>query len=133
MAGFNDSLLHHALGLYLVAALKAHRLSQHEDRHRAADWTELDLVFTTHSGRSLGHRNTLREFYKLLQKAGLPKTGWHTLRHCTASHLLNQNVHPKLVQEILGHRGISTTVNIYSHIIPSLGRDAANKMGDVLG
>lgn len=57
----------------------------------------------------------------------------HNLRHTCASLLLSQGVHPKLVQELLGHADITTTLNTYFHVIPSLLSETASAMEDVLG
>jgi integrase len=57
---------------------------------------------------------------------------WHDLRHAAASMLLAQGEHPKVVQEILGHSSIAVTMGVYSHVIPSLKRDAADRMDALL-
>lgn len=53
------------------------------------------------------------------------------LRPTTASLLLEENVHPKIVSELLGHSTITLTLNTYSHIIDPLGRAAADTMDDI--
>ena len=52
----------------------------------------------------------------------------HDLRHTCASLLLTQGVHPRVVMETLGHSQISVTMNTYTHVMPTLLRDAADKM-----
>ena len=54
------------------------------------------------------------------------------MRHTAATLLLLQGVHPKVVQERLGHATISMTLDTYSHLIPSLGRDAADRLDTLL-
>ncbi len=78
-------------------------------------------------GSSVTHR-----FQKLLRRADLPHLRFHDLRHACASLLLAQGVHPRVVMEILGHSQISLTMNTYSHVIPALQRDAAERMGAIL-
>lgn len=56
----------------------------------------------------------------------------HDLRHGAASLLLAQNVHPRVVMELLGHFAIHVTMNTYSHVIPELQREAADKMDAML-
>jgi integrase len=68
----------------------------------------------------------------LLAKAGLPAIRLHDLRHSYASIALAQGVHPKVVQEALGHSTIAITLDLYSHVVPSLQRDAARTMGAAL-
>lgn len=73
-----------------------------------------------------------REFKSIIKKAGLPDIRFHDLRHTAATLMLQQGVHPKIVQERLGHSDISLTLNIYSHVLPSMQEDAANKMEEFL-
>ena len=57
---------------------------------------------------------------------------FHDLRHSTATMLLSMGVHPKVVQELLGHNQISMTMDIYSHVMPTLQQEAMNKLNDTL-
>ena len=56
-----------------------------------------------------------------LKRAGLPHIRFHDLRHTCATLLLSKNVHPKFVQELLGHATIAITLDTYSHVLPSMG------------
>jgi site-specific recombinase XerD len=47
--------------------------------------------------------------------------------------MLQEGVHPKVVQEMLGHSSISVTLDIYSHVAPTLHREAADRMDALLG
>ena len=87
-----------------------------------------DLVFTTNTGGILNPRNVLRTHYLVLEAAGLPKTGFHALRHTHATLLLRAGVHPKVVQERLGHSSITMTLDTYSHVIPSLQDELAEHL-----
>ena len=62
---------------------------------------------------------------KLRLAIRIPKIRIHDLRHTCATLLLAQDVHPKVVQEILGHSQISLTLDTYSHVLPHVGREAA--------
>ena len=57
---------------------------------------------------------------------------FRALRHTTASLLFLQRVHPKVVQEQLGHSRIGITLDLYSHLFPSLGKEAADRLDDLL-
>lgn len=118
----------------VVVVLRQHRLWQIEERLLAGPEYESrhNLVFTTRSGRSLGHRNLLRDFKVILRKAGLPDVPFHALRHTHATLLFAQNVHGKVVQERLGHSSIAITLDRYSHHVPGLDRDAADRLGELL-
>ncbi len=62
---------------------------------------------------------------------GLPRMRFHDLRHSAATLLLAMGVHVKVVQELLGHSNITTTLNTYSHVLPSMQQDAMSKMSDL--
>jgi integrase len=64
---------------------------------------------------------------------GLLKTRFHDLRHTCATLPLIRGVHPKIVQEMLGHSTISITLDTYSHILPNMQKEAVKAMEDVLG
>ncbi len=69
----------------------------------------------------------------MLERTGLPRsTRFHDLRHTCATLLLCEGVHPKLVQELLGHATVATTLDTYSHVLPSLGDRATRAMENVL-
>ena len=74
-----------------------------------------------------------RWFKPLLERASLPEIRFHDLRHTCATLLLGRGVHPKLVQELLGHATIAMTLDTYSHYMPSMGNQAAGAMEDALG
>jgi integrase len=63
-----------------------------------------------------------------LKQSGLPEIRFHDLRHSSATLLLSLGVHPKVVQEILGHSQISMTLDIYSHVLPSMHQDAVARL-----
>jgi len=67
-----------------------------------------------------------------LRKAGLPECRFHDLRHTSATLLLAEGVHPKVVQERLGHSQISVTLDTYSHVLPTRQAEAAGKFDDML-
>ena len=68
----------------------------------------------------------------MLVQAGLPKRRFHDLRHTCATLLLVQGVHPRVVMEIRGHSRISETMDRYSHVIPGLQEDAAERLNNLL-
>jgi integrase len=74
-----------------------------------------------------------RSFRPILKKAGRPLVRFHDPRHTAASLLLMQGVHPKIVSERMGQASIEITLNIYSHVLPTLQKEAADKIGKLLG
>jgi len=95
-------------------------------------WVDLDLVFPSERDTLADGPNVTHRFHKLLKRAELRSMRFHDLRHACASLLLVQGVHPRVVMETLGHSQISLTMNTYSHVIPALRREAADKMQAVL-
>ena len=90
------------------------------------------LVFTSGVGTFINPTNLRRRsFAPLLQRAGLPQRRFHDLRHTCATLLLARNVHPKYVQELLGHATVAITLANYSHLIPGMGSHTARAMEDV--
>jgi integrase len=91
-------------------------------------------VFPSSIGTPLSHRNVVRSFKALLQRAGPPETvRICDLLHTCATLLLHRNVHPKYVQELLGHASIALTLDTYSHVLPSMDGGIASAMEDALG
>jgi integrase len=116
-----------------IEILKQHRLRQFESRKLAGeDWQERDLVFCTALGTPLNPNKVLERFKTLLKRAELPHIRLHDLRHSTATIMLKIDVHPKVVQELLGHSRIAETMDIYSHVLPTIQGDAMNKLNDNL-
>ena len=86
-------------------------------------------VFCDTSGGPIRKSNLRRRsFEPLLKRSGLPRIRFHDLRHTAATLLLNEDVHPKVVQERLGHARIQITLDIYSHVLPSMQNEAAAKL-----
>ena len=87
------------------------------------------LVFASEVGTLINPTNLRkRSFTPLLKRAKLPQIRFHDLRHTCATLLLSRNVHPKYVQEILGHANIAITLDTYSHVIPGMGNHIAKAM-----
>ena len=69
---------------------------------------------------------------KLQKRAGLPHCRFHDLRHLCASIMVRQGVNVKVAQQILGHKDIHTTLNIYAHVMPSALKEASDTVADFL-
>jgi integrase len=91
------------------------------------------LVFTSAVGTLFNPSNLRqRSFARLLKRGGLPPIRFHDLSHTCATLLFSRGVHPKHVQELLGHATIPITLDIYSHVIPGMGDQVARAMEDAL-
>jgi len=117
-----------------VRALHKHLARQMQEITRMGDlYRNEGLVFTTEVGTLINPTNLRkRSFASLLHRARLPLVRFHDLRHTCATLLLTRNVHPKYVQELLGHSNIAITLDTYSHVIPGMGDCIARAMEDVL-
>ncbi len=121
-----------------VVALKAHRKAMLKKGHHQAD----GLIFVDTQGHPLRKSNLLRRsYFPILKRAGLPVPNkqagvqgvrFHDLRHTAATLMLQQGIHPKVVQERLGHAQISLTLDTYSHVVPSMQKEAAEKIDAVI-
>ena len=118
-----------------VSTLKAHRKKQLEEKIKLSGlYKDHGLIFATRVGTPINPENLVnRSFKPLLERASLPEIRFHDLRHTCATLLLGRGVHPKLVQELLGHATIAMTLDTYSHYMPSMGDQAAGAMEDALG
>lgn len=124
------------LSALAVAALKDHRRRQLEERLRSLGaWQEdLDLVFTNEIGGALHPSNVMNRSYRpLLERARLPRIRLHDLRHTAATIALARGVPAKIVSEMLGHSSVAVTLDIYSHVTPTMQQAAASVMDEALG
>lgn len=75
-------------------------------------------MFTTRIGTPIRRAKLhLKSWKPLLGRAGVPALRFHDLRHTCATLLLAKGVHPKIVNEMLGHLSIAITLDTYSHMI----------------
>ena len=118
-----------ALPKSVVDSLKKHKARQAEHRLKLGEgYSKLDMVFADALGEPL-HPNTLAyQFKKLQERARVPKIRIHDLRHTSATLMLANGEHPKIVQERLGHADVSMTLNRYSHVTMDMQRDAADRL-----
>jgi len=120
------------LSPFLIEVLRQHRAHQESARLQAGTpWEDHGLVFCKKRGEFIDPTYLLVVFKKMLKEIGLPSMRFHDLRHSAATLLLAMGVHVKVVQELLGHSNITITLNIYSHVLPSLQQEAMDKMSDL--
>ncbi len=88
-------------------------------------FSEQDLVFSQLGGKPWRPNTITRAWVTLAKQAGLRPIRLHDARHTHASLMLKQGIHPKIVQERLGHASIQMTLDTYSHVAPGLQEAAA--------
>jgi integrase len=123
-----------ALPMLVVDALKARRVVQLEERMRAgAAWSNPDdHAFTTPQSAPV-HPSKVRVILNgLLEAAGLARVKFHTLRHSAATMLLVDGTPLFDVSRVLGHAQVSTTADIYGHLVPEMAAGAAARMDTLL-
>lgn len=92
---------------------------------------QFKYVLSTKSGTPTSPRTLAATLYSILENAGFPKEkiyGFHSLRHTFASTLFQQGVDVKTVSELLGHSDVTTTQNIYIHLLDDTKRAAVNRI-----
>lgn len=95
--------------------------------------TDEDLVFCQIDGKPLLPDSITHAWMKLARRAGLKGVRLHDARHTHASIMLKQGIHPKIVQERLGHASIQITLDTYSHVVGGLQESAVQKFDDFIG
>jgi len=122
-----------ALSPSLVVELWEHRMKQeHAWSLLGKPLAPMDLVFSHPDGKPFRPNSVTRAFQVKARSVGLKGVRLHDLRHAHATILLQQGVHPKIVQERLGHSSVSTTLDIYSHVVPGLQEAAARRFEEGL-
>jgi len=117
-----------------VAALKAHRRDTAErltEPLNPAPGQPDDLVFITRSGRVVEPRNVNTMLDKVLRRASIDRSRVHDLRHTCATLLLEDGATIREVMEQLGHASITTTANIYGHVLDQAKRQMAERMNQL--
>lgn len=95
-----------------------------------AGFRDHDLVFPKPDGDPLHPERVSREFLRRSARSGLPRIRLHDIRHTWATLALASGVHPRIVQERMGHSTIAVTLGTYSHTTPVLHRDAADLVAE---
>ena len=122
-----------ALDTDLVRILSAQKIAQDDEKALVGvGYDDHGLVFANPDGTPLYPEGVSRMFGEKAEKAGLPKIRLHDCRHTWATLALQAGVHPKVVQERLGHANVSITLSIYSHVAPSMHDDAAEVVAGVI-
>jgi integrase len=122
-----------AIPAMVFEELRQHRVKQAEhlltlgvrltdDRH----------IVMREDGQPYQPRSLTHAFQIFRAKHGLDRIRLHDLRHTHATHLLAAGIHPKVAQERLGHSSIAITLDLYSHVMPGMQAEAAERVNDVL-
>jgi integrase len=112
-----------------VMALRSHRKRQLQDRMAwGPAYQDSGLVVTREDG-SLVHPDRFTQMFdKHVKNSGLPRIRLHDLRHTHATLALAAGVHHKVVSDRLGHATVAFTLDVYSHAVPALQEEAAERV-----
>ena len=117
---------------FLTKRLQQYELHQRELKLKMANlYEDNNLVFCNIYGRYLDGSNVRKRFKRVLNNIGFPDRKFHDLRHTFATRLFELEEEPKTVQELLGHSNISTTLDIYTHVLEGMKKKAASKLNDL--
>ena len=117
---------------FVIDALLRHRAQQAAVRvETGAAWQEHDIVFSNSLGKFMEGSFVHKLFKQLLKQAELPDVRFHDLRHTVATIMLKMGVHPKQVQELLGHSQIAITMDLYSWVLPSMQRELMDQVDEI--
>lgn len=116
----------------LVRILKQQRKLQSEERLAASTYAHSDYVFTARAGGGYHPQYLSRLLARYTAELGLPRLTAHGLRHTSATLMLASGVPPKVAAERLGHADPTLFTNLYSHVTPTMQRQAADLIGAAL-
>jgi integrase len=116
----------------LVRLLRSVRAAQSAERLSTVEYESTDFVFTRPSGGSFHPQTLSKRLARTSTKFGLPRLTADGLRHTSATLMLANGVPPKVAAERLGHADPTLFMNLYSHVTPTMQRDAATAIGSAL-
>jgi integrase len=121
------------LGEETLQVLRKHLSQQQVERATNGErWRDFGLMFPSTIGTPQSPSNLLKDFKEMLRKAGIRMMPFHSLRHTSASLMLNHGVPTIVVSKILGHSKPSTTLNLYGHLLPVMQDDVASLMDELI-
>lgn len=108
-----------------VVALDEFTVSELTSYKEILQPAEDELLFSYNTRNPLNPIDVSKRFRQMCEEAGLRQIRLHDLRHTHATLALQAGVHPKIVSERLGHSSVSITLDVYSHAIPHMQKEAA--------
>jgi integrase len=106
--------------------LRAHKAAQAEELLKFGIRQTDDTLVCAHPDGSLMHPRWIsKKWAKAIKASGLPRRGFHHLRHAHATQMLANGVHIKVASERLGHSTTGITMDLYQHVMPGMQEDAA--------
>ena len=121
------------IGAEVMAELRAARIQYLNDViSYGYGFQNLNLVVRKEDGSPVKPDSMTQKWERFLEKHNLPKIRLHDLRHSNATALIQAGVNPKVVQQRLGHSDVSITLNTYTHVLPEMDIEAAEKLDSII-
>ena len=116
-----------------LAVLAAHREQQAAEIAYLGDaWEHPDHMFVSELGTYLDHRNVIRVWHRLQEKAGVPRARLHDARHLHVSLLINHGLDPNTIADRVGHTDSTFTYKQYGHLFEAQRKAAAVPLAELL-
>ncbi len=116
--------------------LLSHRLAEREKRLSLGPGANCGAndatIFTNLVGKPMDAAGLKRTWKRILKNAGVGHVRFHDLRHASATYMLQAGVPLQMVSQRLGHSRTSTTTDFYAHLLPGMGRQAAEALERVM-
>ena len=117
----------------IVSELEKYKSKQNIEKMKNRDiYNDMNYVFSDEFGNPLESKRPNRNFQSVLKSIGIKPIKFHSLRHTYATRLFEQDVPIKTVQKLMGHKDSSTTLDIYTHVMPSEKIKAVDKINNLL-
>ncbi len=117
----------------LITILKNHRKQYAAFKMATENFVDMDLViYNLKNGSTVFPSNLTKAYIKDVKRSGLPHIRFHDMRHTHVTMLIEKNVNVKIISERLGHSKVGVTLDIYSHVLPSMQQEAADKLDEII-
>lgn len=118
----------------LIDILKKQRTAYLETKLKLGkEFEDIDIViFNYRNGKTIFPSNLTKTFKKDIKASGLPDIRFHDMRHSHATMLIQQKTNVKVISERLGHSKVGITLDIYSHVLPSMQSEVADVIDKIM-
>lgn len=116
----------------IINKLKAYKKEQIEMKLQGKITNKLNLLFFDKNENPIAQDVLSKKFNRFLKENNLKHIRFHDLRHSHVTLLINSKVPIRVISERVGHSNINTTLNIYSHVLKEMDKEASDKISEVL-
>ena len=115
-----------------IPHLLMHKVMQERERKEIEIIPDRDLVFCQVDGERINPSTFSTHHRSLMEKSGVRRVSFHSLRHSVATTLLEADVDLKTVADILGHASVIMAGDLYADVLERMKRKASNKLGSLI-